>query len=115
MELLTIENLAIKLKTSESTIYGWITNHRLPAECIFNKLGSIRIIKNKFEKHYGDLDNLLTPEELAEILSVKKKTLPVWFARKVLPIELKSKIVGLNRYKKDILEKFINNNIQTVA
>lgn len=115
-DLITVENLALQLKTAESTIYGWVTNKKIPTECIFDKLGGIRIRKNKFEEFYNiELENLLTPEELAEILSIKKHTLPIWFTRNVLPKELKIKIVGLNRYKKNILEKFLNGDISTVA
>lgn len=115
-DLITIEELATFLKTSKSTIYGWVTNNKIPQMCIFDKLGSTRIKKTQFEKYYNvDIKNLLTPDELADILKIKKKTITVWFARKILPKEMRTKIVGINRYRKDVLEKFINEELTTVA
>ncbi|TVM04047.1 MAG: DNA-binding protein [Candidatus Brocadia sp. WS118] len=56
-------------------------------------------------------NSLLTPQEAADYLKIKLSTIYNWSFRRVLPM---CKVGKLNRYRKDDLDIFINNNMTEI-
>lgn len=116
IELITPAMLSEKLNIKTSTVNNWIKNKKIP-EKLYLKIGTvIRIHKKRFEEFYDvNLSDLITIQEMAEILGTNINTVKSWFFRKEIPAILKCKIVGITRIKKSLLLQFVNGDSEIKA